>query len=208
MSRWPHLIGRPISSQMWDRIWSSTFKYSRCVLHRETSIRVLMFWYKTPKVFHKFDPSSSANCWHYGSEIGSLFHIFWQCSMIQPFWHEVMLLIQKVVDVSLLLDTLNYFLGLPFPGITKQDNRLIAYILLAAKWLIPLFGLSHSPPHWSRFLQLIAEIRGMEYMTASVHDSIPQFNKIWELWDQSEFGTPHYPLNHEVSHLVLCFMYR
>lgn len=149
-----------------------------------------MLWYKTPEVIDKYDSSIPAHCWHCGTCTGSLFHIFWQCSMVQPFWHEVMQLIQRVVDVSLPLDPLHYLLGLPFSGITKRSNMLISYILLAAKRIIPLCWLSNSPPPWSRFLQLIAEIRRMEYLTASVHDSILQFNKIWDPWDQSEYGRP------------------
>lgn len=165
------MIGRPISTQLWDRIWSSTFKSSKCV-QRETSTKILMFWYKTPEVLHKYDPSIPAHCWYCGTDVGSLFHIFWQCSMIQPFWHEVMLLIQRMADVSLPLDPLYYLLGLPFSGIAKKDNRLISYILLAAKRLIPLCWLSDTTPPWSRFLQLVAEIRKMEYLMASVHDTI------------------------------------
>lgn len=28
----------------------------------------------------------------------------------------------------------------------------------------------------------------MEYLTATVNDAILQFNKIWEIWDQSEYS--------------------
>lgn len=146
MRRWAHLIGRPISSQLWDRIWSSTFKSSKCVLQRETSIKILMFWYKTPEVIHKYDSSISAKCWCCGTGVGSLFHIFWQCPMIQPLWHEVMILIQKVVDVSLPLDPLHYLLGLPFSGITKKGSRLISYTLLAAKRHSIMLASQHFSP--------------------------------------------------------------
>lgn len=99
MRRWAQLLGKPISSQLWDRIWSSTFKSSKCVLQRETSIKVLMLLYKTPEVIHKYDPSYSSNCWRCEWLVGSLFHIFWQCSLSQPFWQDVMILIQTVANV-------------------------------------------------------------------------------------------------------------
>lgn len=192
----PHIIiwenGPNFPIQIWDKIWSFqglVSKSSKCVTQRETSMKILMFWYRTPDVIHKYVPSVSPRCWHCGTDTGSLFHIFWQCSMIQPFWGEVRLLIQKVLDKSLPLDPLHYLLGLPFPGLTKRANRLLSYILLAAKWLIPLCWLSNAPPPWPKFLQLVADIRRMEYLTASVHDTIPQFEKLWEFWDRSEFGT-------------------
>ncbi|PIO11108.1 hypothetical protein AB205_0076050, partial [Aquarana catesbeiana] len=48
MCKWSQLVGRPVTIQMWDRIWSSTFKSSKCVTQRETTIKILMFWYRTP----------------------------------------------------------------------------------------------------------------------------------------------------------------
>ena len=147
-----------------------------------------MFWYKTTDGIHKYNSSVSPHCWRCSS--GSLFHIFWQCSLIQPIWQEVRLLTQEVIEVSLPFDPLNFLLGLPLSGLTKNANCLAAYILLAAKRLIPLCWLSGAPPPWPRFLHLVAEIRRMEYLTASVNDSIPQFDKIWKPWDLSRYGSP------------------
>lgn len=187
MCKWAQWLRRPITSQMWNRIWTSTFK---CVVQREPSITILMFWYRTLEVIHNYDPSSTAKYWHCGLEVWSLLHIFWQCSLIQPFSHEVMLLLQKVVDLPLPLDPIHYVLGSSLSGIAKHIKQLISYILLAAKRDILLYWLSNIPPLWSRFLQLITDIRRMEYLTATVHDTIPQFNKIWEQWNRSEFGSP------------------
>lgn len=147
-----------------------------------------MFWYKTPHVIHKYDPSVFPRCWRCRTDIGSLFHIFWECSLIQPFWYDVSLLIQKVVNVFFPLDPLNCLLGLPISG-------------LAAKRLIPLCWLSSTPPSWFRFLHLVAETQRMEFPTASVHDSIPQFTKVWEPWDLSEYGT-HVPTTTSKSTLT------
>lgn len=189
MRRWSHLLSRPVTVQMWDRIWSSIFKSSKCVTQRETSIKILMFWYEIPDIIHKYNPSVSACCWCCKTDIGSLFHIFWHCSLIQPLaWCDA----TNTEGGGCVPPArpLNCLLGLPFSGLTKRDNRLISYILLAAKRLIPLCWLSAAPPPWSRFLHLVVEIRRMEFLTASVHDSISHFDKVWEPWDRSEYGTP------------------
>lgn len=75
-----------------------------------------------------------------------------------------MLLLQKVVDLPLLLDPIHCLLGLPFSGVAKPIKRLISDILLAAKRVIPLYWLSNIPALWSRFLQLIADIQRMKYL--------------------------------------------
>lgn len=74
---------------------ASAFKFSKCMVQRETALKILMFWYRTPEVVNHQDSSFSALCWHCGLEVGSQFHIFWQCPWIWPFWTDVMLLLQK-----------------------------------------------------------------------------------------------------------------
>lgn len=90
-------------------------------------------------------------------------------------------------EFSLPLDPLHYLLGLPFPGIGKSSNKLASYILLAA---IPIHWLSSTPPSQDQLLKVISEIRRMEHMTALVEDVGIRFNKIWDIWDRSEFGSP------------------
>lgn len=72
MRRWSHLLGWPMTVPVWDRIWSSIFKTSKCVTQGETSNKILMFWYKSPDVIHKYDPSVSLRCWRCGTDTGSL----------------------------------------------------------------------------------------------------------------------------------------
>lgn len=96
-------------------------------------------------------------------------------------WVIIIPLLQKVVGLPLSLDPIQCLLGLPFLGKDKPVRRLIIYILLAAKRTIPLYWLSTAPPSQQHLLQLIAEMRRMEYLTATVHEAVPHFNKIREL---------------------------
>lgn len=162
MRKWNILLGRPIP------IWISTFKSSKCVVQKEIAMKILMFWYRTPERIHHINPSLSSRCWRCCTETGSHFHIFWTCSLIQAFWLEVMQTLQNVTDLTLPLDPIHYLLGLPCPGIPKPTIRLISYILLAAKRAIPMCWLSTTPPSHLQFLQIIAEIRKMEFLTAKV----------------------------------------
>lgn len=96
-----------------------------------------------------------------------------------------MSILQTVGNTSLPLDPLHYLLGLPFPGIKKATKF---YILLGARRVIPMSWLSRDLPTLSMFLNTIIEIGRMEYLTASATKTIQKFNKIWELWDTSEYG--------------------
>lgn len=56
-----------------------------------------------------------------------------------------------------------------------------------------LLVVPHHPPSQDQFLQAIAEIRRMEHMTAQVDDAVDRFDRVWDLWDKSEYGIT--PLN-------------
>lgn len=51
---------------------------------------------------------------------------------------------------------------------------------------MPLRWLSPSLPTLAQVLQIVEQICRMKHLTASVHDTLPQFAKIWVLWDHSE----------------------
>lgn len=101
-----------------------------------------------------------------------------------------MSLLQRLLEVPLPLDPIHYLLGLPFPGIGKLSNKLVSYILLAAKRTIQMHWLTSTPPCQTQLLHAVSEIRRIEYMTALVDDAIIRFNKIWDPWDKSEYGSP------------------
>lgn len=48
MHKWSQLLQKSIPLACWDNIWTSKSKSSRCVVHRETTVKILMFMYRTP----------------------------------------------------------------------------------------------------------------------------------------------------------------
>lgn len=163
-----HITTAYFSTDVGQDMDFSFYIFKMCGAERDHSKNVDV-WYRTPKLIHRQGTSCSDRCWSCGLELDSLFDIFWLYPEIQPFWTEVMMLIQTVIGLSLPLDPVHYLLCLPFSGVAKSVKWLISYLLLAVK----------STPIWFWFLQLIAEIWRMEYLTDIVHDVIPQSNKMW-----------------------------
>lgn len=189
MQKWSHLLQKPNPLPCWNKIWTFTFSSSRCLVQREMAVKILKFGYRTPEILHRHDSGVPSFCWRCDSSIGTHLHIFWQCPQIQPFWVNVMSILQTLTNTSLPLDPLHYLLGLPFPGLQKTIKKHISYILLAAQRVIPMCWLSRDTPAPFLLLNTITEICKMEYLTASVSDTILKFNKIWELWDLSKPDT-------------------
>lgn len=47
---------------------------------------------------------------------------------------------------------------------------------------------SPSPPTLSQVLQILEQIRRMEHLTATIQYTLPQFAKVWDLWDHSKLN--------------------
>lgn len=105
--------------------------------------------------------------------MGTHYHIFGECPLILPFWSSVQSVLQSVLEMDLTKDPVHYLLDLPVPGIPKYANKLLLYILLAAKRVIPTHWLSSNTPTQAQLILAITQIRRMEHMTAVIHDSTP-----------------------------------
>lgn len=146
MRRWSQILQYDIFLLAWDCIWESTSKISRCVTHKESTYKILLFWYRTPKCLHAYNPTISKLCWRCNKAVGSHFHIFWECPLVTQFWAQIQTLLEKLLEVPIPLNPMHLILGLPFSGIHKTKRRLMSFILLAAKRTIPGLWLSTPPP--------------------------------------------------------------
>lgn len=188
MKKWSRILQRPISLLDWGKIWESASKFSRCVVQKETAIKILLFWYRTPDLLHARNPTTSNICWRCSESIGSHFHIFWDCPLIGPYWTKIQDLLQTLLSTPIPLNPMHFLLRLPFPGISKASQKPMSFILLAAKRAFLRHWLSTSPPTFHHFLSIMADIRRMGHLTAKTEDTLPSFYKIWKTWDDSVYS--------------------
>lgn len=67
-------------------------------VYRENACKVMMYWDRTPEVLHAANPTLPNSCWRCGRDKGSLFHLLWTCSNLQPFWLYVKPMLEKILD--------------------------------------------------------------------------------------------------------------
>lgn len=113
MSKWSRLLQQPVSLVEWGKIWESSFKVSRCVVQRETTFKILLFWYRTPVILHARNPEASRQCWRCRNDIGTHYHIYGDCPIIKPFWTYDQTLLQNLLNITIPLNPIHYLLGLP-----------------------------------------------------------------------------------------------
>lgn len=95
------------------------------VLHKETNYKILMFWYRNPKVLYTLDQSIPKTFWQLRTSIRFFIsHIFSNvlyCILLQ--------VLQQEQDVSLALDPLHCLLGLPFLGLPKYAKYAVLMVV-------------------------------------------------------------------------------
>lgn len=71
---------------------------SACANHREQFQKLLTRWYYTPLRLSKTFSSISPYCWRACGSVGSILHIFWSCTSLQPFWNNIFALISSITQ--------------------------------------------------------------------------------------------------------------
>lgn len=76
--------------------------------------------------------------------------MFWDCSILKPFWQGVQAEIQAILNLDLPQDPVHYMIGLsPEGDIEKRRAQLLVYnfFLLVARKMITWSWLKPLPPH-------------------------------------------------------------
>lgn len=119
-----------------------------------------------PHVLSKMYPGHSENCWRCGTENGPLLHIFWNCTLIRLFWHEVRTHLTKFTERQVPTDASFFLLHHNcFPARTYQRS-VLPHMLNTARICVAECRKKQTPPSIVRWLLIINRIRRMEELLA------------------------------------------
>lgn len=113
---------------------NNSFMVSTSILNIKLhSIKLLNKWYLSLDRFQHFNPSTNILCQKGCNRKANYIHFWWQCSVIQKFWHTIATVIKEITGY-----------GLPFnPGCfllnNWQDKQWLFY-WQQPKWKLQQFG--------------------------------------------------------------------
>lgn len=182
MAKWEQALGTDLPLKTWQFIWNQATKSSICTLYKENQYKILFHWYQTPDLLHSIYPIADSRCWRCYKDRGTLFHVYWTCPLIIPYWGMVQSLLQSIFDTGVLLDPRIFLLGLPPTTFSKASKKLLAHVLTAARCLVSLKWKKRETPSLTELHSRIRDVKRMEYLTASLNDTLEKHNRIWKPW--------------------------
>lgn len=171
-----------LSSQEWDSIFTLMHKGSINVSTQENRYKVFSKWYRTPDKVHHFYPTIPPTCWRCGSAKGTLLHIWWNCSLIQPFWRAIHRLIAQISTYSPAFTPERYLLHHTPVSSGSYKKSLTIHLINAANLCIPTLWRNTSPPTVQDWIRRVDKIAEMENLICQANDNPTKFNTTWASW--------------------------
>uniref|UniRef100_A0A8C5Q087 Reverse transcriptase domain-containing protein n=1 Tax=Leptobrachium leishanense TaxID=445787 RepID=A0A8C5Q087_9ANUR len=182
MGIWETELNLTISDKEWKTTLFLTHHGTRAVRYHETSYKILTRWYYTPLRRFQFTGTSDPTCWRCGKALGSYLHIWWYCSLLQPYWSWVGEVITEVTDISLEHAPQTFLLLLTGQPTASFKKSVALRLLLAARHLISRHWRPQSVPSLREWISQVDEIFRIEERIAAREDSTPEFYQNWYYW--------------------------
>lgn len=171
-----------------DRAFLLTHTCSIASYAQEKNYKVLTRWYCCPVTLHFLNSSIADVCWRCQDSRGTMFHIWWDCPLIEPFWHSVNTEYNKI-ESSLVLTPKMVLLSM-LPGSLKAVKRgLLRHCLVAARTVIPRHWRSPTPPSLAKWLVEMDRISDMERLLAEENCSWDTYHRTWLAWTSYRNGS-------------------
>lgn len=179
VKQWETDLRLDLSTEEWDRIYNYINKGTINVSTQESRFKIFTKWYRTPDKIHTFHPSISPLCWRCNASHGTLLHIWWECTLIQPFWTEIHRLISQITTITPDFTPAQFLLHHTTIPRSKYKNSLVLHLINAANQCIPVHWRSTSPPTISEWICRVDKTAEMENL---IHQSRDKPTKYWEIW--------------------------
>ncbi|XP_063819155.1 LOW QUALITY PROTEIN: uncharacterized protein LOC135057187 [Pseudophryne corroboree] len=179
---WDTNLGTPLEDDTWESIRLNISKCSISVSIKENSYKVYTRWYLVPERLHQIYPNTSNLCWRQCGQVGSYFHIWWNCPRLASFWLMVRTLIQSLIPDCPLLSPETLLLCAPACQLSKPENKLAMHIACAAKLQIAKSWKLSTPPTRPELMNRVWFVAKMEYLSSLMNNTVDKFHGVWTPW--------------------------
>uniref|UniRef100_R4GAZ5 Reverse transcriptase domain-containing protein n=1 Tax=Anolis carolinensis TaxID=28377 RepID=R4GAZ5_ANOCA len=174
MLKWSRNIGRPITMDEWENIWNKKIKYCYSIDLKENWLKTIHRWYLTPKKLGLMYRNRDKRCWRCKEQIGSYFHIWWNCKNIKNYWKSIHLECKKMLKINLECKPEYFLLGLlemqeqdPLDSLKEKENKIkiFTYAVTAARMVVAKNWKNPESPTVTMWLEKLLDIKNMDKLT-------------------------------------------
>lgn len=160
--KWEKQLDLSLTEEEWDRILHHIHKGSINVMTQEAGYTLLSGLHRTPLLIHKFTTTASSLCWRCEPDPGSLLHLWWSCTKIQPFWSMIHADITKITSYTLDYTPAQYFLHHSSLPKSVYHKSLALHLVNAARLRISVCWNSISTQTHAEWYHHICQTTEME----------------------------------------------
>ena len=180
--KWEADLNCTFDDEEWMELCERVLHFSFNTRHTLTQFQMMHRTYYTPERLHQIFPTVSQYCPRCKTEVGSLLHMFWSCSLLSNYWDEVMRNVSKISEVTLPFEPRLVLLGdmsmLP-ERFNKRTVRFIRIALITAIKCIALKWKDEHPPPPSLWLKELASCVPSEQIMYNLRHRPDIFDGIW-----------------------------
>uniref|UniRef100_A0A8C5QB56 Reverse transcriptase domain-containing protein n=1 Tax=Leptobrachium leishanense TaxID=445787 RepID=A0A8C5QB56_9ANUR len=181
--RWQALLDLPDTEDTWNMTYTLTHRSSPALRCAENAYKILSFWYWTPDRIHRMSPQTDPVCWRCSLMKGTYLHIWWECSLLVPFWKMVHDAVGQISGLTVQFTPATYLLLQFQAPISAMRKSVAIRLVMAAKLAIPLYWGSKTIPSRKTWIDKIETLRAVDRLVALDRDQIAEFRNLWFYWD-------------------------
>lgn len=101
MNQWERDLNTTLELSDWQDIAYALSKISINTTLIEANYKTLLRWYLVPTRVAKMHPSALPACFRCCGQMGTMFHVWWQCPVVARFWIRIFNLVYSVTGVNI-----------------------------------------------------------------------------------------------------------